>query len=54
MFENFTLEGDFDWTPMIISLDNFPAEVDNIQVRLVKPRGVTGKIYFDEITLTVK
>lgn len=54
MSDNFFLEGDFDWTPIIITQDSFPAEADNISVNLVKPRGITGKIYFDEITLTVK
>ncbi|MFC4874530.1 hypothetical protein [Negadavirga shengliensis] len=48
------LEGDFDWTPIIITLDNFPSEADNISVNLGMLSGTTGKIYFDEITLTVK
>ncbi|WP_143057687.1 hypothetical protein [Cyclobacterium xiamenense] len=51
---DFFVEGDFDWTPIFVTIDNFPAEVDFIRVNLTTPRGVSGKIYFDEITLTAK
>lgn len=51
---DFFLEGDFDWTPIIVTTDNFPAEADFIRVNLTKPRGISGKLYFDEISLTVK
>ena len=51
---DFFVDGDFDWAPVFVTLDNFPAEVDFIRVNLTTPRGVSGKIYFDEITLTVK
>lgn len=48
------LEGDFDWTPIIITLDSFPAEATSIRVNLGMVSLTTGKIYFDEITLVVK
>ncbi|WP_154855007.1 hypothetical protein [Cyclobacterium xiamenense] len=51
---DFFVEGGFDWTPIFVTIDNFPAEVDFIRVNLTTPRGVSGKIYFDEITLTAK
>ena len=53
MSDKFVLEGDFDWTILSITLDSFPEDAENINVSLVLPRVTTGKIYFDEITLTV-
>ncbi len=51
---NLILEGDFDWTPIRITLDSFPAKADQISVSLSIPSTMTGKIYFDEINLTVR
>ncbi len=48
------LEGDFDWSPIRITLDSFPAEATSIRVNLGMVSLTTGKIYFDEITLVVK
>lgn len=48
------LEGDFDWIPVKITLEDFPVNAESISVALIMPGTVTGKIYFDEITLTVK
>lgn len=49
-----TLEGDFGWSPISITLDNVPAKAESIRVSLRMPGRITGRIYFDEITLTVK
>lgn len=35
---DFFVEGDFDWTPIFVTIDNFPAEVDFIRVSLTTPR----------------
>ncbi|WP_194776271.1 hypothetical protein [Pararhodonellum marinum] len=48
------LEGDFDWTPIRLTLENFPEEVDGISVNLGLGFRTVGKVYFDEITLDVK
>lgn len=42
------------WTPIRIQLDSFPAEAESIQVNAIMLRMTTGKIYFDEINLSVK
>lgn len=47
------LQGDFDWTPIRLTLDNFPANANSISVNLGMLSLTTGKVYFDEITLTV-
>ncbi|WP_114749678.1 hypothetical protein [Pleomorphovibrio marinus] len=48
-----SLEGSFDWTPIRITMDSFPPEATSIRVHLGMFGLTTGKIYFDEITLTV-
>jgi len=48
------LQGDFDWTLIRTTLDNFPADADFIIVDLFYPSLTSGRIYFDEISLKVK
>jgi hypothetical protein len=48
------VSGTFDWTQLRLTLPNTPEEVDNIVVYLVMGPRTTGKIYFDDITLTVE
>lgn len=48
------LQGDFDWTLVRATLDDFPADADFIIVNLFYPSLTTGTIYFDEISLKVK
>ena len=48
------VSGTFDWTQLRLTLPNTPEEVDNIVVYLVMGSRTTGKIYFDDITLTVE
>jgi hypothetical protein len=51
---NLNLQGDFDWTLVRATLENFPADADFIIVNLYFPSLTTGTIYFDEISLKVK
>ena len=46
--------GTFDWQPLAITIPSVPREVDFIMVYLVMGPGTTGKVYFDDITLTVE
>ncbi|UJP63910.1 hypothetical protein IPZ59_13885 [Mongoliitalea daihaiensis] len=48
------IEGTFDWTPFELTLPNFPSDANRISVFLVMGPRTTGKIYFDNITLTVE
>jgi len=46
--------GTFDWQPLAITIPSVPREIDFIVVYLVMGPGVFGKVYFDDITLTVE
>ncbi|WP_146140061.1 hypothetical protein [Cecembia rubra] len=45
--------GTFDWRPIELVLNNAPEEIDFITVYLVMGPRVTGRVYFDDVTLTV-
>lgn len=53
-FSGLELQGDFDWVLMKATLEDFPEDAESIQVTLHMPTLTLGKVYFDEITLTVK
>jgi hypothetical protein len=46
--------GTFDWQPLVITIPSVPKEIDFIMVYLVMGPGTIGKVYFDDITLTVE
>lgn len=46
--------GTFDWQPLAITIPSVPREIDFIMVYLVMGPGTIGKVYFDDITLTVE
>jgi hypothetical protein len=46
--------GTFDWTQLRLTLPSTPKEIDNIVVYLVMGSRTTGKVFFDDITLTVE
>jgi hypothetical protein len=48
------VRGTFDWEPLEITLSSVPEQVDFIVVYLVMGPRATGKVYFDDITLTVE
>jgi hypothetical protein len=48
------VRGTFDWEPLEIILPRVPEQVDFIIVYLVMGPRVTGRVYFDDITLTVE
>lgn len=48
------MQGDFDWVLVSATLENFPKDAKRIEVSLNVPRLTLGKVYFDEINLTVK
>lgn len=48
------ISGTFDWTQVRLTLPRVPEEVDNIIVYLSMGPKTIGKIYFDDITLTVE
>lgn len=48
------VSGTFDWKQLRLTLPSTPEEVDNIVVYLSMGSKTTGKIYFDDITLTVE
>lgn len=52
--EILTLQGDFDWTLLRTTLDGFPTNAEFIIVDLFFPSSTYGRMYFDEISLTVK
>lgn len=47
------VNGTFDWRPIELVLNNAPDEIDFITVYLVMGPRATGRVYFDEVTLTV-
>ncbi|WP_157359693.1 hypothetical protein [Algoriphagus mannitolivorans] len=48
------LQGDFNWVLVKATLENFPKDAERIVVGLHVPDHTLGKVYFDEINLTVK
>lgn len=48
------LQGDFNWVLVKATLENFPKDAERIEVSLYVPDLTLGKVYFDEINLTVK
>lgn len=50
----FRVFGTFDWEPLAITLPSVPKDIDFIMVYLVMGPRTTGKVYFDDITLTVE
>lgn len=48
------VNGTFDWRPLEVSLNSIPSQVEFIVVYLVMGPRTTGKVYFDDITLTVE
>ncbi|MDX5337855.1 MAG: hypothetical protein LPK25_02435 [Cyclobacteriaceae bacterium] len=48
------LQGDFNWVLVQATLENFPKDAERIEVSLHVPTLTLGKVYFDEINLTVK
>ena len=51
--ERVVVEGSFEWRPIELVLSKMPPEVDHLMVYLVMAPLTTGKIFFDDITLTV-
>ncbi|HSJ68482.1 MAG TPA: hypothetical protein VK921_12435 [Anditalea sp.] len=49
-----SIEGDFNWIPIQVTLEDFPAAADHINVTFIFPYYTFGKIYLDEITLMVE
>lgn len=47
------VNGTFDWRPLEVSLNRIPPQVEFIVVYLVMGPRTTGKVFFDDITLTV-
>ena len=47
------VNGTFDWRPLEVSLNSIPPQVEFIVVYLVMGPRTTGKVFFDDITLTV-
>lgn len=47
------VNGTFDWRPIELVLNHAPDEIDFITVYIVMGPRVTGRVYFDEVTLTV-
>ncbi|WP_373494462.1 hypothetical protein [Aquiflexum sp.] len=50
----FRIFGTFDWEPLAVSIPSFPKDVEFITVYLVMGPRTTGKVFFDDITLTVE
>lgn len=50
----FDFQGDVDWVLLKATLEDFPKDAKSIQVTLNMPTLTLGKVYFDEINLTVK
>ena len=48
------VEGTFDWRPIDLVVNSVPEDVESLSVFLVMGQRVTGKIYFDDVTLTVE
>lgn len=49
-----SVNGTFDWEPLVVALPNVPSEIDHIIVYLVMSQRTFGKVYFDDVTLTVE
>jgi hypothetical protein len=49
---NQSVKGTFDWTKYSVTLTNISADTQTIWVYLMYLSGTTGKVYFDDITLT--
>lgn len=49
-----SISGTFDWEPLSITLPSVPREIEYISVFLVMGQQTKGKVYFDDITLTVE
>lgn len=50
----FDFQGDVDWVLLKATLEDFPKGAESIEVTLYMPDLTLGKVYFDEINLTVK
>ena len=50
----FDFQGDVDWVLLKATLEDFPKGAESIEVTLYMPYLTLGKVYFDEINLTVK
>jgi hypothetical protein len=48
------VNGTFDWEPIEIVLPSFPEEVEELTVFLVMSGKTFGKVYFDNVTLSVE
>lgn len=51
---NLSFHGDFDWIPIKLTLENFPTEANYIAAAFIMPYRTFGKLYLDEITVTVE
>lgn len=49
-----SIEGDFNWFPIQVTLEDFPVVADHINVTFIFPYYNFGKIFLDEITLSVE
>jgi hypothetical protein len=49
-----SVSGTFDWEPLSVTLPSVPEEIEYISVFLVMGPQTKGKVYFDDITLTVE
>ncbi|MGY6744885.1 MAG: hypothetical protein ACXIUQ_19270 [Cecembia sp.] len=47
------VDGTFDWRPIELVVNSVPEDVESVAVFLVMGPRVTGKVYFDDVTLTV-
>ncbi|HSJ69674.1 MAG TPA: hypothetical protein VK921_18475, partial [Anditalea sp.] len=52
--DDLSIEGDFNWIPIQVTLEDFPAAADHIKVTFIFPYYTFGKIFLDEITLMVE
>jgi hypothetical protein len=50
--DNTKIDGSFEWKEFSVVLDKVPDETNAIQVFLVYLPSTTGKVYFDDVTLT--
>lgn len=50
----FRIFGTFDWQRFSISIPSIPNDIEYIMVYLVMGPQTTGRVYFDDITLTVE
>jgi hypothetical protein len=48
------ITGTFDWAPLSVTLPSIQEGVNSIVVYLVMSTGMTGTVYFDDITLTAE